>query len=88
MSFGEGQRVPAEQLGTEAAPGQSQPEEGGGWGAAGRRQQAGREAGRREHGQSPRGCWQWVGEGEGGEVGGPPWGERVMCVREFMKIHP
>lgn len=31
-SFGEGQRVRAEQLGTGAKPGQSKPEEGGGLG--------------------------------------------------------
>lgn len=66
-TYGEGQRVQAEQLGSEAAPGQSKLEEGGGprwvqW-AGGRQGGEGTETARGEAGSSSR--------GEGGGQRGP-----------------
>lgn len=76
-SSSEGRRVWTEQLGTEAAPDQSKPEEGGGPSWA--QQAGGRQVG--ECTETARGeAGGWGSEG--------PSGVRVICGRTLMKVYP
>lgn len=74
LSYGEGRRVRAEQLGTEAAPGQSKLEEGGG---PSRVQRAGGGTGWGQRGGSMESARGEAGSGVGGRSQGPP-GVRIM----------
>lgn len=74
LSYGEGWRVRAEQLGTEAAPGQSKLEEGGG---PSRLQRAGGGMGWGQKAGSMESARGKAGSGVRGRSEGPP-GMRVM----------
>lgn len=74
LSYGEGWRVRAEQLGTEAAPGQSKLEEGGG---PSRLQRAGGGMGWGQKAGSMESARGEAGSGVRGRSEGPP-GMRVM----------
>lgn len=76
LSFREGWRVQAEQLGTKAAPGQSKPEEGGGPSWL-------QQAGGRWRGESRDRAQGEAGSG----LKGPP-GARGSCVCGLTKVHP
>lgn len=71
-SFGEGQRVQAEQLGTEAATGQSKPEEGGGLSWV-------QQAGRRLEGESRDRAQGDAGGGGRARLEGPPGAREGPC---------